>query len=34
MDDRAQSGRRFRAFRRWTVLRAFGVDGLAERVRY
>ena len=34
MDYGVQLGRRFRALKLWMVLRAFGADGLAERVRY
>jgi aromatic-L-amino-acid decarboxylase len=34
MDYGVQLGRRFRALKLWMVLRTFGADGLAERVRY
>ena len=34
MDYGVQLGRRFRALKLWMVLRAFGAEGLAERVRY
>jgi len=34
MDYGVQLGRRFRALKLWMVLRTFGVDGMAERVRY
>ncbi|HKG92581.1 MAG TPA: pyridoxal-dependent decarboxylase [Gemmatimonadaceae bacterium] len=33
MDYGVQLGRRFRALKLWMVLRAFGVDGIAERIR-
>jgi aromatic-L-amino-acid/L-tryptophan decarboxylase len=33
MDYGVQLGRRFRALKLWTIIRAFGVDGLAERLR-
>jgi aromatic-L-amino-acid decarboxylase len=33
MDLGIQLGRRFRALKLWMVIRAFGVDGLAERIR-
>jgi aromatic-L-amino-acid/L-tryptophan decarboxylase len=33
MDYGVQLGRRFRALKLWMVIRAFGVDGLAERLR-
>jgi aromatic-L-amino-acid decarboxylase len=33
MDLGVQLGRRFRALKLWMVIRAFGVDGLAERIR-
>jgi aromatic-L-amino-acid decarboxylase len=33
MDYGVQLGRRFRALKLWMVIRAFGVDGLAERIR-
>ncbi len=33
MDLGLQLGRRFRALKLWMVIRAFGVDGLAERIR-
>lgn len=33
MDYGVQLGRRFRAFKLWMVIRAFGVDGLAARLR-
>lgn len=34
MDYGIQLGRRFRALKLWMVLRAFGAEGLAERIRY
>ncbi len=34
MDYGVQLGRRFRALKLWMVLRAFGAEGLAERIRY
>lgn len=34
MDYGVQLGRRFRALKLWFVIRAFGSDGLAERIRY
>ncbi len=34
MDYGIQLGRRFRALKLWMVLRAYGADGLAERIRY
>ncbi|MFQ5805835.1 MAG: pyridoxal phosphate-dependent decarboxylase family protein [Phycisphaerae bacterium] len=34
MDYGVQLGRRFRALKLWMVLRAFGVQGLQERIRY
>lgn len=34
MDYGIQLGRRFRALKLWMVLRAFGADGLAERIRF
>jgi aromatic-L-amino-acid decarboxylase len=34
MDYGPQLGRRFRALKLWMVIRAFGAEGLAERVRY
>jgi len=34
MDLGVQLGRRFRALKLWMVIRAFGVDGLQERIRY
>ncbi len=34
MDYGVQLGRRFRALKLWMVLRAFGAEGLAERVRF
>jgi aromatic-L-amino-acid decarboxylase len=34
MDYGVQLGRRFRALKLWMVMRAFGAEGLAERVRY
>ncbi len=34
MDYGVQLGRRFRALKMWMVLRAFGVKGLQERIRY
>jgi aromatic-L-amino-acid decarboxylase len=34
MDYGVQLGRRFRALKLWMVLRTFGAEGLAERVRY
>lgn len=34
MDYGVQLGRRFRALKLWMVLRAFGVKGLQERIRY
>jgi aromatic-L-amino-acid decarboxylase len=34
MDYGIQLGRRFRALKLWMVLRAFGRDGLAERIRF
>lgn len=34
MDYGIQLGRRFRALKLWMVLRAFGVDGIAERIRF
>lgn len=34
MDYGVQLGRRFRALKLWMVLRAFGAEGLAERLRY
>jgi len=33
MDYGVQLGRRFRALKLWMIIRAFGVDGLAERIR-
>jgi aromatic-L-amino-acid decarboxylase len=33
MDYGVQLGRRFRALKLWMIIRAFGVDGLAERLR-
>jgi hypothetical protein len=33
MDLGVQLGRRFRALKLWTVIRAFGVDGIAARLR-
>src|SRR6185503_6370330 len=33
MDYGVQLGRRFRALKLWMVIRAFGVDGLADRLR-
>ncbi len=33
MDYGVQLGRRFRALKLWMIIRAFGVDGLAERMR-
>jgi aromatic-L-amino-acid decarboxylase len=33
MDYGIQLGRRFRALKLWMVIRAFGVDGLRERIR-
>jgi aromatic-L-amino-acid decarboxylase len=34
MDYGVQLGRRFRALKLWMIIRSFGVDGLAERLRY
>jgi aromatic-L-amino-acid decarboxylase len=34
MDYGAQLGRRFRSLKLWMVLRAFGADGIAERLRH
>jgi aromatic-L-amino-acid decarboxylase len=34
MDYGVQLGRRFRALKLWMVLRTFGAEGVAERVRY
>jgi aromatic-L-amino-acid decarboxylase len=34
MDYGLQLGRRFRALKLWMVVRAFGSDGIAERIRY
>jgi aromatic-L-amino-acid decarboxylase len=34
MDYGVQLGRRFRALKLWMVLRTFGAEGLAERIRY
>ena len=34
MDYGVQLGRRFRALKLWMVIRAFGAEGLAERIRY
>ena len=34
MDYGIQLGRRFRSLKLWMVLRAFGADGLAERIRF
>jgi aromatic-L-amino-acid decarboxylase len=34
MDYGLQLGRRFRALKLWMVVRAFGADGIAERIRY
>lgn len=34
MDTGPQLGRRFRALKLWMVIRAFGAEGLAERIRY
>ncbi|MBL0940770.1 MAG: amino acid decarboxylase [Gemmatimonadaceae bacterium] len=34
MDYGIQLGRRFRALKLWMVMRAFGAEGLAERIRY
>jgi aromatic-L-amino-acid decarboxylase len=34
MDYGVQLGRRFRALKLWMVLRTFGAEGMAERVRY
>jgi len=34
MDYGVQLGHRFRALKLWAVIRAFGADGLAERIRY
>ncbi len=34
MDYGVQLGRRFRALKLWMVLRAFGAEGLAERIRF
>jgi len=34
MDYGIQLGRRFRSLKLWMVIRAFGADGLAERIRY
>jgi aromatic-L-amino-acid decarboxylase len=34
MDYGPQLGRRFRALKLWMVIRAFGAEGLAERIRY
>ena len=34
MDYGVQLGRRFRALKLWMVMRAFGAEGLAERIRY
>jgi aromatic-L-amino-acid decarboxylase len=34
MDYGVQLGRRFRSLKLWMVLRAFGADGLAERLRF
>jgi aromatic-L-amino-acid decarboxylase len=34
MDYGVQLGRRFRALKLWMVLRTFGTDGMAERIRY
>jgi aromatic-L-amino-acid/L-tryptophan decarboxylase len=34
MDYGVQLGRRFRALKLWMVMRAFGVEGLAERIRF
>jgi len=34
MDYGVQLGRRFRALKLWMVIRAFGVNGLRERIRY
>jgi aromatic-L-amino-acid/L-tryptophan decarboxylase len=34
MDYGVQLGRRFRALKLWMVIRAFGVDGIVERLRY
>lgn len=34
MDYGVQLGRRFRALKLWMVMRAFGAEGLAERVRF
>lgn len=34
MDYGVQLGRRFRALKLWMVIRAFGAEGLAERIRW
>lgn len=34
MDYGVQLGRRFRALKLWMIIRAFGVEGLAERIRH
>ena len=34
MDYEVQLGRRFRALKLWMVIRAFGAEGLAERIRF
>ena len=34
MDYGLQLGRRFRALKLWMVIRAFGSDGIAERIRH
>ena len=34
MDYGVQLGRRFRALKLWMVMRAFGAEGLAERIRF
>ena len=34
MDYGVQLGRRFRALKLWMVMRAFGIEGLRERIRY
>jgi aromatic-L-amino-acid decarboxylase len=34
MDYGLQLGRRFRALKLWMVVRAFGADGIADRIRY
>jgi len=34
MDYGVQLGRRFRALKMWWVLRAFGLEGVRERIRH